>query len=275
MVAGNRENERIKNALDEALKILQPLAEVVFVDLGLIRTLETKGIDIVFVFGGDGSILRVAQMLRGALIPVVGVNVGRFGFLTEFEMDEFRVKVEEWIKKVPEPSARVMFAVTLTSRRKKGYVLNEMAVIRSGATRIAHLEFLLNGEFITEFAGDGVLVATPTGSTAYSLSAGGPVVPPDTPVMVVTPINPHTLTNRPLVLPDDSVVTVKVADGRVRMVLAMDGQTSIPLRQNDEVKIEKSERRFLLVENGLFFETLKKKLSWGGVPNYGKGKNRD
>jgi len=272
LVAGDRRNERIAKALDEALEVISPLASVRSVDLGTAKSLKGTGCELFFVFGGDGSILRTAWLLDGEEVPVVGVNVGRLGFLTEFTMEEFRLKVSEMVEDPPEASPRAMFEVRLTGWRRRWYVLNEAAVVRKGRMRIVHIDFLRDGEIVTTYAGDGVLVVTPTGTTAYSLAAGGPIATPDAQVMVVTPLSPHTLTNRPVILPDDSVITLRIVEERAAKVeLALDGRVDIGLEYNDEVTIKKSERRFLLVENESFFTTLKKKLSWGGLPNYGEG----
>lgn len=272
LIAGDRRNERIAEVLDEAYQILSIVADVYPVDLSTVRSLKESDCELFFVFGGDGSILRTAWLLDGREVPVVGVNVGRLGFLTEFTLEEFREQAAEMVKEVPEPSPRAMFEVRLTGWRRRWYVLNEAAVVRRGRMRVIHIEFLHNGETVTTYAGDGVLVVTPTGTTAYSLAAGGPIATPNAPVMIVTPLSPHTLTNRPVVLPDDSIVTLKMVEERAAKVeLALDGRVDISLEYRDEVTIQKSNRRFMLVENESFFKTLKKKLFWGGAPNYGEG----
>lgn len=271
LVAGDRRNEQIAKALDEASEVIGSLTEVRSVDLSAVKSLKNMGCEIFFIFGGDGSILRTAWLLDGEEVPVFGVNVGRLGFLTEFTMEEFRLKASEMVKNPPEASPRAMFEVRLTGWRRRWYILNEAAVVRKGRMRVVHIDFLHNDELVTTYAGDGVLVVTPTGTTAYSLAAGGPIATPDAEVIVVTPLSPHTLTNRPVILPDTSLVTLRMVEERaVKVELALDGRVDIGLEHNDEVTIKKSERRFLLVENESFFTTLKKKLSWGGLPNYGE-----
>ena len=222
--------------------------------------------DVVVAVGGDGTILKTAHLLAGVEVPVVGVNVGRLGFLTEFSADEFLQSLPDVL--TAKPSRRMMLDVS--HQDASWCAVNEGMLVRVGPPRIAHINLFVNDRFVTTYAGDGVVVATPTGSTAYSLSAGGPIVVPQVKALLVTPLNPHTLTNRPLVLPKDAVVRLEPADGRTEVALSVDGQVDVVMKQGESVNIRVSQHAFLLVERQEFFTTLKTKLTWGGLPRYGK-----
>jgi len=264
LVVWDERNQEAEKAAERLKQVLKEHAETEASPVGRCGRIDT---DVIVSVGGDGTMLRTAHMLAGAEIPVVGVNVGRLGFLTEFSPEEFTKALPD-VLKTP-PSRRMMLDVGHGDAA--WHALNEAMLVRVGPPRICHVNLFVNGRFITTYAGDGVLVATPTGSTAYNLSAGGPIVVPEVRALLVTPINPHTLTNRPLIIPKESVVHLEPADQRTEMALSVDGQIDVTVRQGEKVTIRASQHTLLLIKRQDFFTTLKKKLVWGGMPNYGKG----
>jgi len=243
------------------------------VETATLEDCDATACDVAVVVGGDGTMLGAVQALAGREVPLIGVNVGRLGFLTEFSEEEFRGGLPALL--TAKPSARMTLEVRCGGGTASRLALNEAMLVRCGPPRICHLSLHIDGRFVTTYAGDGVLVATPTGSTAYSLSAGGPILAPGTDALLVTPLNPHTLTNRPLVLPGGARLEIEVVDSRTDMLLSVDGRGETRLDAGVRVEIRRGGKRVLIVEKEPFFDTLKEKLRWGGLPNYGEGTDRD
>lgn len=258
----NQEAERVVGVIRTALKERTSVET----ESCLVERCGRIDADVIVSVGGDGTILRTAHILAGAEIPVIGVNVGRLGFLTDYSLEEFLEGLPDVLS--TRPARRMMLDVAHGSG--SWHALNEAMLVRVGPPRICHVNLFVNNRFVTTYAGDGVVVSTPTGSTAYSLSAGGPILVPDVKAILVTPLNPHTLTNRPLLLPKEMVVRLEPADQRTEMALSVDGQIDVVVRPNESVTIAASQHKFLLVEKQNFFTTLKTKLNWGGLPKYGK-----
>jgi NAD+ kinase len=276
LALGDLRNKMVTKTLKRVLRPIKENAKVVQFDIsGKPDICEVKA-DLAFVFGGDGSILRAVQLLGENQIPIVGVNVGRLGFLTEFSVEEFLTALPEIISGRRPPSERLMICATLRStrpRRRRNrifYAVNEVTVSRVDFLSMVRIRLSIDGSSITSYSGDGVIVATPTGSTAYSLSCGGPILLPGTDALVITPISPHTLTNRPLVVPASSEIVLEILSQRQKVALSIDGQVNVALTEGDIVSIRKAERVFRLVENYPFYLTLREKLNWGGTPKYGK-----
>ena len=230
-------------------------------------------VDVILVFGGDGTFLEVARMACKHGTPILGLNLGGLGFLTEITVDEIYAMTERIISGDYEIENRKMLSATI---RRGGddigtyEVLNDVVINKGAVARIIDLAIFINGSHVTTYKADGIILSTPTGSTAYSLSAGGPIVHPGLPVIIVTPICPHTLTNRPLIVPSDMKVEIKVSTHEPDTYLTLDGQIGVRLHTGDEVEVHKSVSSVKLIKSPFrdFFTILKTKLMWG--ERYGK-----
>lgn len=228
-------------------------------------------VDLMVVFGGDGTILRLAHFIRGIEIPIVGINMGGFGYLTEVNLSEMYCSLERILAGNYEIEKRMMLDVAIKGQDaeiEEQAVLNDVVIGRGNLSRMVELEVFVNDEFLTTFKADGIIVSTPTGSTAYSLSAGGPIVYPKMACMVISPLCPHTLTNRPIILPADVVVTVKLLTKEPGATLTLDGQISYDLKAGDTVTICRSPYVTNLISSPLrdYWEILRTKLGWGRLP---------
>ena len=224
--------------------------------------------DLVVVLGGDGTMISTARMIGGREVLVLGVNYGSLGYLTDFRIEEMFPALESIIAGQYEIDRREMLEAELVrngERLAAGRVLNDVVINKSALARIIEIEVRLNGLFVNSFRADGLIVSTPTGSTAYNLSAGGPIIYPSMNAVVITPICPFTLTNRPIVVPDDAEIALNLKDENEGVVLTFDGQTGYPMKAHDRVVIRKSETTFNLVQpaNRNYFDVLRDKLKWG------------
>lgn len=229
---------------------------------------DLSGCGLVVVLGGDGTMIAAARMIGEAEVPVLGINYGSLGYLTDFRIEELHTAVESVVSGRFETDHRVMLRAELIRDGESianGRVLNDVVINKAALARIIAIEVRLNGLFVNSFRSDGLIVATPTGSTAYNLSAGGPIVYPSMNAVVLTPICPFTLTNRPIVIPDDAQIELKLESGSEGVILSLDGQTGFPLVVGDIVRIRKSRTTLNLVqpENRNYFDVLRKKLQWG------------
>jgi NAD+ kinase len=237
---------------------------------GSARTKEeiVAAAEMIVVLGGDGTLLSVARLMRDHPVPILGVNLGHFGFLTAFSSDELLPMIERVLAGDFQVEQRMTLDVSLRRRGEalqQPQVLNEAVITQGTLARIIDVETAVDGQDVCIYRADGLIVATPTGSTAYSLSAGGPIVHPSVGVMVLSPICPHMLTHRPMVLPESALVTVMVRTPHEHVVLTLDGQEGIPLREGDVVEIRKGESSVPLVRatNRNYFDVLRSKLRWG------------
>lgn len=259
-------------ALEAELKARSD-AELVAVDLE--RTLDLSGVraDLLIVFGGDGHLVSVARRMHDNQIPVVGVNFGKFGFLAEYEYEEF---LEDLDKKLLRGDFRIRRRLLIGARVIRhgnvvfdSYALNELLVSRPHLSRILQLEVWVYDQYCTRYHVDGLLVATPAGSTAHSLSAGGPIMSPGMEAYVITPICPHTLTVRPLVVKAGPPIRISIAPNTGEGLLTIDGQDNFALLNGDELIAYRPPTVFQLIKSGRrnFFETLRTKLNWAGHGN--------
>lgn len=224
--------------------------------------------DVVLVFGGDGTFLDVARLVCRHDIPIVGVNLGSLGFLTEITVDELYSVVESIIKGDYETERREMLSAVINRSSKRigdYFVLNDVVICKGVMARVIDLEIFIDGSSVTSYRADGLILSTPTGSTAYSLSAGGPIVYPTLPLTIITPISPHMLTNRPLVVSNKSTIKVKVLTKTSDIYLTLDGQLGVNLELGDEVEVRKSDHSVMLIRSPFrdYFTILKTKLMWG------------
>ena len=233
------------------------------------RSEVAEKVDLMIVLGGDGTLLAVARAIGGRPVPILGVNLGTLGFLAETAQEELFEALEEVLagRFLLERRMRLEVAVERTGEVIGSYLaLNDAVLARTALSRVVDLEVRADGAEVATYFGDGLIVATPTGSSAYSLSAGGPLVLPGVEAIVLTPICPHTLTQRPLVLPHTCHVEVRVHDPRDGNVqLTVDGQVGSELREHDRVAVRRSEHpAHLLVPPGRSrFEVMRTKLRWG------------
>ena len=227
-----------------------------------------SSVDLILVLGGDGTMIATARMMGDTEVPVIGVNYGGLGYLAEFPIDELFSALEAILSGQYKVQERVMLAVELWRGQElitRNRVLNDVVVNKSALARIIDIEAYLDSQFVNLFRADGLIVATPTGSTAYNLSAGGPVIYPSMNAVVITPICPFTLSNRPIVVPDESVIEVRLRTDKEEVALTLDGQVGFPLRVDDRIVINKSNTTFNLVQppNRNYFDVLRDKLKWG------------
>jgi NAD+ kinase len=225
-------------------------------------------VDLVLVLGGDGTMIATARLMGETEVPVLGINYGGLGYLAEFRIEELYTALESILSGNYRLDKRVMLDVELLRSETQvthNRVLNDVVINKSALARIIEIETYLNRQFVNSFRADGLIVSTPTGSTAYNLSAGGPVIFPSMNAVVITPICPFTLSNRPIVVPDDAVIELCLKTEQEDVALTLDGQVGFPLRVEDRVIIRKSKTTFNLVQptNRNYFDVLRDKLRWG------------
>ena len=228
-------------------------------------------VDMVVVLGGDGTLLSMADCIAaaGKSIPILGVNFGSLGFLTEVTLPELYPSLETVLAGKARIEERLMLASTVQRPREtiNAYVaLNDVVVAKTARSRMIDLSVFVGDEFVTRVKADGIIVATPTGSTAYNLAAGGPIVQPTVDALILTPIAPHTLTNRPLIIPASATVRVQPhMESRDEVFVTFDGQAGFQLEDGDEISICRAERSLRLIHPSArsYFEVLRQKLKWG------------
>lgn len=274
ILLGDRKKERINKVISELQEWLsRQEVKIEAIDLTNRLDLSKAKADLIVVLGGDGSILSTARRLNNNPIPVIGVNLGKFGFLAEYSPDDLKESFSRIINNPLKTSSLMMLDCRIARGNKKNgpfIALNDVVITRGSISRMVYFRLFIDGKEITVFGADGVIISTPVGSTAYSLSAGGPLVAPETQSLVITPICAHTLSMRTLVLPPDSKIELELADDSGQeIILTVDGQVSVYLRQSDRIMLKKASATFKLVRMGKrsFYETLREKLHWGGQPH--------
>ncbi len=225
-------------------------------------------VEMIIVLGGDGTILSVARQVWDKNIPILGVNLGGLGFLTEITLDELYPVLERVLRDDFEANEREVLNAGVIRKGKQiaeFTVLNDAVINKGALARIIDLETTVNGEYLSTFRSDGLIISTPTGSTAYNLSAGGPIVYPSLHTIIITPICPHTLTIRPIIIPDDVKIRALLKSRDEEVTLTLDGQQGFNLGFEDIVEVGKAEGRVLLIKSPYrnYFELLREKLKWG------------
>jgi NAD+ kinase len=220
------------------------------------------------VLGGDGTLLAAARVFAAHAVPILSVNLGSLGFLTEVKLEQLYPTLEGWCEDCCEIDARPMLRAILMRRGEKvgEYdALNDVVISKGAIARMADFSIELDGSLVAAYRADGVIVATPTGSTAYSLAANGPILSPHLDAMIITPVCPHILTIRPLVVDGGSKITITIEGVPDQTYLTIDGQEAVLLRLNDEVICERSPYMVKLMRLGAngFFDVLREKLKWG------------
>jgi NAD+ kinase len=228
---------------------------------------DIKGkVDFMICLGGDGTMLDALALIRNSGIPVLGINTGRLGFLAGVASNEVIEAVEALRMKKYSLDKRTLLKLNSTHNLfgETNYALNELTVLKKDSSAMMTLHTYINGEFLNSYWADGLIIATPTGSTAYSLSCGGPIIVPDSKSFIITPISPHNLNVRPLIISDDSEVTIKVQGRSSEYLASLDSRSAV-FPASEELTVTKEDFKFNLVKlkNADFFATIRNKLMWG------------
>ncbi|MEW6409957.1 MAG: NAD(+)/NADH kinase [Nitrospirota bacterium] len=271
-----RNNEAVAAARDLSVWLKEKDCEV-YLDNEAASELDIEGykrsdipplVDMIVVFGGDGTLLSAARLVGDSGVPILGVNLGGLGFITEVPIGKVYTAIEGILSGNYYIEERLMLTTHIHRENEKlaDYdVLNDVVINKGALARIIDMDTYINKIYVTTFKADGLILATPTGSTAYSLSAGGPIIYPTLNAFVLTPICPHTLTNRPIVLPDDCLVEIVLNSKNEDVFITLDGQAGFSLRYKDIVEIKKSPTkiRLLACPDKDYFSILRTKLKWG------------
>lgn len=277
--------------LDAALDTLRKLAPGLHLDLYLERDLAGRpddkridspaNLDALLTLGGDGTLLRGARMLDGHDVPILGVNMGRLGFLTCCPAEQLQTSLMRFARGDYTVEKRMMLQAVVIGgdrrERDRWLALNDVVIHKGGFARVVEIQVAVDGDLAASYAADGVIISSPTGSTAYSLSAGGPVMVPTVEGIIVAPVSAHTLAIRPLVLPGWSRVTVQAEGAPGELMITVDGQVGTKLLADDTLAVSKADRTIHIVRfpGSSFFATLRQKLGWGGIPERDQTRNVD
>jgi len=262
-LVANPEKETSQELVRAAVALIEKSGRTAVMDTDTAKLAES--VDLLMVFGGDGTMLRVAREIAGSNTPIVGINTGSLGFLTDVQAHQLSQALEEiWAGKTQLETRPLIEAIGPAFTKS---ALNDFVITRGPLPRLIELEVAVNGEALTRYRCDGLIVCSPTGSTAYSLAAGGAIISPDAEVFAVTPICPHTLSNRSVIVSLSSIIRVKALSERVETILSADGQPPTTLAPGAEITIRRSRHsiRLLHLAGSSFFDTLRRKLGWRGA----------
>ncbi len=273
IVLGNAGKPGVRQAADELLPLLCEHCEVAAFDLNQEQDLSQVQADLALVLGGDGAILRAARQMGYHQKPVLGVNLGKLGFLADLHPDELRSCFPQVLRGEYRTTKHLMFECVVESPQgaRTFLGLNEVVFQSGPPFHMIDLDLLVDGEPVSRFSGDGLILSTPIGSTAHNLSAGGPILGQELAAFAVTPICPHTLTNRPVVDSADKVYTVAVRHATDGTALILDGRLEVmPLTVDHRITVRRAPVAFQLVKvpGHSYYQTLRDKLRWGTQPNY-------
>lgn len=269
LIVGSSSKPGVKKQMVRFGKLLRGKAHVLTIDLDKRTALAGLAADLGLIFGGDGTILAFARRLGGTPLACLGVNMGKLGFLAAMNIDEVRDALD-WIAGGDlTVGPRLMLEVPI-GHRKKMLALNDVVISSPRSCRMITVDLRVDGELLNSYFGDGLIVSTPVGSTAYSLSAGGPLVSPRLAAILITPICPHHLSSRPIIVPSSSRIEIR-ADCRPAR-LTFDGQDVVNVGAGEWITISRAKHDFLLVEpdGHSFFRTLEKKMDWGRAAARGR-----
>jgi NAD+ kinase len=274
-VLGQESKAGVADEAERLLPFLREHCDVALVDLKQELDLSSHQADLALVLGGDGSILRAARQMGYHQVPVLGINLGKLGFLADLTPDIVRTCFPQVIRGEFRTTRHLMFECLVDQDANHESQpcflgLNEVVVHAGPPYHLIDLDLVVDGETVSRFSGDGLIISTPVGSTGHNLSAGGPILGQELAALVVTPICPHTLTNRPVVDSADKVYTIVVRRAGDGTTLIIDGQVNIRLDVGTRVTVRKAPVRFQLVKvpGHSYYQTLREKLRWGSGPNF-------
>ncbi len=277
-VLGTARRPGVTEEVERFMPLLREAAEVVLIDLRQEADLSCAGgADVALVFGGDGAILRAARQMGYHQVPVLGVNLGRLGFLADIHPQEFVTVFHQVAAGDYRVTRHLMYECVvedIEAQQAQCFLgLNEVAVHNMPPFHMLELELELDNVVVLRFGGDGLIVSAPIGSTAHNLSAGGPILGPELAAFVITPISPHTLSFRPLVESAEKVYSIRVRRGAERALVVIDGQTSVEITDRHRIRIRRAPVCFSLVKvpGRGYYQTLREKLHWGTAPQYRDG----
>jgi NAD+ kinase len=275
IIAKKGEPEAVK-AIKEFIDLLKGRGCTFYVEKDVAEALKIDGYprkkipsksEIIIVFGGDGTLLSVARLVGNSGVPILGVNLGGLGFIAQLSRDEIRDNIDMVFSEKSCFEERIMLLADVYRRGRKviqNNAFNDVVLNKSALSRMFEIDIRFNNQYVTTFRVDGLIVSTPTGSTGHSLSAGGPIMYPTLESFLMTPICPHTLTSRPIVLPDTFILEESIKNGE-DIYLTLDGQEGFPLEVKDKVRIKKADykTKFLVLNDKDYFKILRTKLKWG------------
>ncbi len=280
-IIANPQKPKAKETLKKLVSYLSKMKKAIVLDEASARLIERSQLgvrgrrayarcDLIIALGGDGTLLRAVRMLKGREVPILGVNLGGLGFLTEVTLGEFYKTLSDVLIGRYRLEERMGLEATLSRGRKRmatSTALNDCVITKGVLSRLIRLDVFLGKEYLTTYAADGLIISTSTGSTAHSLSAGGPIVHPHIPAIILTPICPHTLSNRPLIVSGEEEVRIRIASPHPDIGLTLDGQEVIKLRERDIIQIRKApfKVRLIVPRKKSYYQVLRKKLKWGGT----------
>ncbi len=273
IILGDKSRKRVRETIAELEPLFRERSHLSIIDISDKDETESLSADLAFVFGGDGAILAACRKLNGRQIPIIGVHLGKFGFLAELTPQEIRPSLDKIFAEEYVISQRMLMTCQVIRSEqiiKKTIGLNDAVISRPSLSRLISIKLFIDGKGVTMYSSDGLIVSTPSGSTAHSLSAGGPIVTPDLDAFIITPICPHTLTNRPLVVSSDSKIEMELISECEGVGLTIDGQIYSDIIAGDKILVEKAKERLQLVDTQTrtFYDVLRGKLNWGGQPTY-------
>ena len=269
LIYTNRHKDKDMATTDRIRAYLEERGQRVSVKLEESDWEETEA-DCMIVLGGDGTVLRAARETVKMNIPIIGVNLGTMGYMTEIELTNLEESLERLIAGDYEKESRMMLngkAYLGDGRTEEGWALNDIVISRSGSLQIIRFNIYVNGQFLNDYSADGMIVTTPTGSTGYNLSAGGPLIEPGARLIMLTPICPHTLNQRSIILSPEDVIEIEIPGGNEEKIqtveASFDGSHTVPLSSGDRLRIVKSEKmtEFIQLNQVSFLEVLHKKMS--------------
>jgi len=273
IILGDINKKKIRETISELEPLFRKKSHLSVIDISDEDKLKNISADFAFVFGGDGTILAASRKLNDRQIPLIGVHLGKFGFLAELTLQDINDSLRKICSGEYVVSQRMMLTCKVIRSNQvinETVGLNDAVISRTSLSRLISIKLYVNEKKVTTYSCDGLIVSTPAGTTAHSLSAGGPIVTPDMEAFTITPICPHTLSNRPLVVSGNSKIKMEQISESKEAGLTVDGQVYFDVKAGDRVIIEKAEKNLQLIDTQTrtFYDVLREKLNWRGQPAY-------
>ncbi len=273
VILGDKSKKKIRETIKELEPLFRKKSHLSIIDISDEEELGKVSADLAFVFGGDGTILSASRKLNGRQIPLIGVHLGKFGFLAELTSREISDSLDKIFAGEYVISPRMLLTCKVTRSKQvinETLGLNDAVISGTSLSRLISIKLYVDEKIVTTYSSDGLIISTPAGSTAHSLSAGGPIVTPDMEAFIITPICPHTLSNRPLVVSGDSKIEMEQISESKGVGLTVDGQIYFDIKVGDRIVIEKAKNKLQLIDiqTRTFYDVLREKLDWRGQPTY-------